>query len=240
LFDKSRFSKVLQSISEQYENQREFAKKSGINRTYISKYINQKIDTPPNAELLFKLAKSANGLIDYLTLMQIAGYFEKNDYDSIIKYGQSLNETYGTNIDIDLIAEKTLKQLSLLNLTETSFDLFVTYTIEKAINNNANFDIPNDVSAKEANKIIKAYNIIEKAKDYCDVVLFPNKEYSTKNYIAHLINEVKKHKTDIINKTLFIDSELDGLISQLDTDKKKIIKEIITGWVDKSNNDTNN
>ena len=78
MFDKEAFSNIIQDIINNYESQREFAKISSINRTYISQYINKKIDSPPKPEILKRLADKSKGVVDYDTLMKVCGYI-KND-----------------------------------------------------------------------------------------------------------------------------------------------------------------
>ena len=74
MFLKKSFSDVLKLISNTYENQRDFAEKSSINRTYLSKYINCSLDSPPSPKILQKLANASNGVADYEDLMRICGY----------------------------------------------------------------------------------------------------------------------------------------------------------------------
>ena len=74
MFDKNEFARILKNISETYNNQRDFAKKSGINRTYLSQYINMKLDKPPKPEILEKLANASNNITTYSELMIVCGY----------------------------------------------------------------------------------------------------------------------------------------------------------------------
>ena len=78
-FDKKTFSNILNEIYNQYSNQRNFAKKANINRTYISRYINQRLEVPPSATILRRLANDSKGLTTYQELMQICGYLEENE-----------------------------------------------------------------------------------------------------------------------------------------------------------------
>lgn len=50
-----------------------------FDRTYISKYINLKLDNPPTPEILRKIANSSKGLTTYTELMLICGYLETDD-----------------------------------------------------------------------------------------------------------------------------------------------------------------
>lgn len=78
-FDKEMFSIVLSEIYNQYPNQRQFAKRANINRTYISKYINKKLEFPPSAKILRRLANVSKGITTYQELMQICGYLDENE-----------------------------------------------------------------------------------------------------------------------------------------------------------------
>lgn len=78
-FDKEKFSKILKKIYNQYPSQRSFATRARVNRTYISKYINKKIDVPPSVKILRKLAIASKGVTTYQQLMQICGFLEDNE-----------------------------------------------------------------------------------------------------------------------------------------------------------------
>lgn len=78
-FDKETFSNILSEIYRQYQNQREFARNSNINRTYISKYINKKIDMPPSPKILRRLSKASKGITTYQEIMQVCGYLNNNE-----------------------------------------------------------------------------------------------------------------------------------------------------------------
>lgn len=92
MFDKEKFAQILKRINDTYNNQRDFAKHSNINRTYLSQYMNMKLDEPPKPIILERLANNSNGLIDYNKLMEICGYI---DDDYFLKL-QHLKEHYET------------------------------------------------------------------------------------------------------------------------------------------------
>lgn len=83
MFDKNRFSEILKNINDTYSSQRNFAKESGINRTYISQYINLKLAFPPKPDMLKKIATSSKGLISYEELMNICGYVDYSTNSNI-------------------------------------------------------------------------------------------------------------------------------------------------------------
>lgn len=75
MFDIKKFSQILQKISDSYGSISEFAEKSEVNRTYISKYINMKLDSPPTPKILEKIAENSNGVTNYIELMVTCDYY---------------------------------------------------------------------------------------------------------------------------------------------------------------------
>lgn len=78
MFNKNEFANLIKRIKETYNTQEEFAKKSGVGRTYLSQYMNMKLEYPPKPKILEKLAASSNGITSYPDLMTICGYQENN------------------------------------------------------------------------------------------------------------------------------------------------------------------
>lgn len=78
MFNKNEFANLIKKIKETYNTQEEFAKKSGVGRTYLSQYMNMKLEYPPKPKILEKLAASSNGITSYPDLMTICGYQENN------------------------------------------------------------------------------------------------------------------------------------------------------------------
>lgn len=74
MFDKNKFAKILKEVYSTFDNQREFAKKTGVSRTYLSQYMNMKLEQPPSPKILKTLASSSKGITNYKELMQICGY----------------------------------------------------------------------------------------------------------------------------------------------------------------------
>ena len=79
MFDKKKFSYILQKITDTYTSISEFSEKSEVNRTYLSKYINMKLDNPPTPKILMKIAINSNGVVSYNNLMNICGYITNGD-----------------------------------------------------------------------------------------------------------------------------------------------------------------
>lgn len=115
MFDKSKFAQILKNISDTYDSQRDFSQKSKINRTYLSQYINMKLDEPPKPSILQKLANHSNGITDYEELMIICGYINKDiEFSEIEKK----------------IFNKHLSSLKELNLDENLLDIMYKMSIE--------------------------------------------------------------------------------------------------------------
>ena len=101
MFDKNKFAQVLKNICETYSSQRDFSKKSEINRTYLSQYMNMKLDEPPKPSILQKLADSSNGVTTYKELMEICDYSEESIesivYDIYIQLKKLIRQMYKEN-----------------------------------------------------------------------------------------------------------------------------------------------
>ena len=50
MFDRKKFAQILKQIKDTYNSQEEFSEKSKIGRTYLSQYMNMKLDKPPKPE----------------------------------------------------------------------------------------------------------------------------------------------------------------------------------------------
>lgn len=85
MFNQDQFANLLRKINETYSTMTDFAKSASFDRTYISKYINKKLDNPPTPKILEKIANSSNGLVTYEELMEICGYASKTINDSYKK-----------------------------------------------------------------------------------------------------------------------------------------------------------
>ena len=93
MFKKVDFANILKKINSLYENQTQFANASGVNRTYLSQYMNLKLDTPPSPKILKGIANASKGLTTYDDLMKICDYIDIIDNffeDSIHQQGNSI------------------------------------------------------------------------------------------------------------------------------------------------------
>lgn len=82
-FNVQKFSEILKKIYNSYSNQRDFASSTGVNRAYISQYMNCKLSNPPTPKILKKIADGSKGITTYNELMQICGYGQAIEKTSI-------------------------------------------------------------------------------------------------------------------------------------------------------------
>lgn len=137
MFNKNRFAQILKNISETFENQRDFSKKSEINRTYLSQYMNMKIDKPPKPEILKRIADNSKGVTTYEELMEICGYKEEslesytyNSYNKLKKFETFLQEKENNEdvVNVDSVVQYFLKYINILknNIYEEGEDKYNT------------------------------------------------------------------------------------------------------------------
>lgn len=77
-FNKQQFANILNKINDNYNNQRDFAQATGVNRTYLSRYINMKLVNPPTPKILEKIAEASAEITTYDELMKVCGYYKIN------------------------------------------------------------------------------------------------------------------------------------------------------------------
>ena len=85
MFDRVKFARILSLIIETYHSQRELTEKSGLSRTMISYYLNQKYEKPPKPDTLKKIADASNGITTYDELMIVCGYMNEETVNEMSK-----------------------------------------------------------------------------------------------------------------------------------------------------------
>lgn len=73
MFKKKMLKELLEKAVEEYPTATEFSEKSGVDRTYLSKLMNLRKDTPPKPETLKNVAEVSNS-VSYIELMVACGY----------------------------------------------------------------------------------------------------------------------------------------------------------------------
>lgn len=108
MFNQDLFSNILKKINDTYDTMSEFGKNASFDRTYISKYINKKLQNPPSPKILEKIAKASHGITTYRELMQVCGYlddFTNNKLSTFNSYRSKLENLGLTPSDINNLKE---------------------------------------------------------------------------------------------------------------------------------------
>ena len=142
MFDKETFSEVLTKIYKTYNNQRDFADATGVNRAYLSQYMNKKLDNPPTPKILEKIANNSNGITTYTELMHICGYLTQELKNNLVN------------------------ELTALELNKNELDTAITAFIENYIICTDNSSV--NIYDKEDSIIYYAYELI--TRFYFDLV----------------------------------------------------------------------
>ena len=155
MFNLKKFAEILLKISATYENQRDFSRKSSVNRTYISEYINEKIFFPPTPKTLMKLANASNGVTTYDELMYVCGYWDNaNKISQMV--AQKIFDKNLQNIEKLGYCDSQVEDLRdiLVNRKETAYS--IEYQISKyAMNCPAN---DAEIELEERTKVLLEIN----------------------------------------------------------------------------------
>lgn len=125
MFDKVAFAQIIKNIKGTYSSQEDFSKKSGIGRTYLSQYMNMKLEDPPKPRILEKLATASNGITTYEELMAICGYINNNDL-SVLPYYKDL-------MTIEKERIKKYKKYNFSKEEQAIYELFSKHVIDCTI-----------------------------------------------------------------------------------------------------------
>lgn len=116
MFDKKEFRLLLEKALGN-RTKTEYAQASGVNRTYISKLLNEKLDNPPTPDIIKRLANVAHNGITYEQLMKAAGYLDTSidineppsgypykvtarDKKQYLEYIKTVNEAFFMNDEV--------------------------------------------------------------------------------------------------------------------------------------------
>lgn len=190
MFEKNKFAQILKNINDTYDSQRDFARKSEINRTYLSQYMNMKLDEPPKPRILEKLASASNGITTYEELMTICGYIKNNDL-SILPY-------YADLIDMEEERINKYKKYSFSKEEKAVYELFSRYVIDCSVkkipfsallpNINVELSKIDNVSTTSKEKILSSleycYNYFSKRNSILSK--FPNQYNASKNNLIKI------------------------------------------------------
>lgn len=154
MFNKDLFSNILKKINDEYPSMTEFAKAASLDRSYISKYINKKLNNPPTPKILSGITNASKSLTTYDELMAVCGYIKLNglynmdlNNDEIIILNQMLLDYKDFSGQKDNKFNKFNEQKYLNKLPDESRNkILIAFRINSLdlILNKQNKDINND------------------------------------------------------------------------------------------------
>ncbi len=211
MFDKNKFAQILKNINDTYISQRDFAKKSEINRTYLSQYMNMKLNEPPKPKILRKLAEASNNIVTYNELMETCGYINDNYFINLQFQKDKLKETESYYIDklvnynISKDEQKIYNDLmNIINFTQfyNLSDVEIDNELHTYFNN---MDYINDKSKKIILDKIKLFNkyhteIMKIEKEIFDIEYNKNKNNVTYSSPINTVYTNKLFNIPVLSK----------------------------------------
>jgi transcriptional regulator with XRE-family HTH domain len=178
MFDKEKFKELLIKATGE-RTQEEFAELCGVNRTYISKYLNMRLDNPPSPNILKRIALNAWNDVTYEQLMDAAGHIDKSElgfaYVEVGKYIAIIRQ------------KKELSQETLAELSGVSVD-----TIS---------DIESGKLEEPSTDILKAL-APPLDIDYHELISMIGKfEFDSRNKCSYIVYGNEKVKVEFVNET---------------------------------------
>lgn len=206
MFNAKGFSNILQKITDTYTSISDFSDKSEVNRTYLSKYINMKLENPPSPKVLMKIANNSNDITTYEELMGICGFIikkENADFTAI----QNAKKTLNYNNMIKKLSLNT-KEESIVNKINSTFDI---YNKEDTIEN----------SERKSLELLDTFNT-----SGCDVskIKEATKAYIISQCTQIVVNEIYKIAAEIDTKYNCLDAlnKLDVLSKDIKLENKPL------------------
>lgn len=215
MFDKIKFAKILSDINTTYNTMTEFAEKTGVNRTYLSQYINLKLDSPPSPKILMKIANTSNKTTSYEELMLVCGYIEKDMQLSEIskkifnKHLPSLKKLNLSNDLLDIIGKMSVDSLQYSKDFETLVDQLPKETQNKIYT--ITYKILDEITEIKENSInnieLLAKYDIQNSQQINDPLGLAQIGFSMKDYEPP--TETQKEQIRIIIETILKDNKKD-------------------------------
>jgi transcriptional regulator with XRE-family HTH domain len=177
MFQRERFKDLLLRAMGEL-TQEEFSELCGFNRTYLSKYLNMRLDNPPSPNILKRIAQHALNDVTYEQLMDAAGHISKSELD--LAYVE-----VGRYIAI-MRQKKGLTQEALSELSEVSIDIISNIESGKS----------NEPSIETLKLLIPHLGI-----DYYELISHIGKvEYDTENKCSYIVYGDEKMKVEFVNE----------------------------------------
>ena len=172
MFKKDLFANILSKINTTYDSMSEFGKIADLDRSYISKYINKKLENPPSPDILKKISEASKGIISYYELMEICGYIDLSCV-FLLNDGFETNLCYWNKEDLKDIgfSQEDIKQLVYLsnnnnvkNKNKKISEILNKYP-ESVLTNFYNKAISQTNMNREQNNILPLYELKKRLTD---------------------------------------------------------------------------
>lgn len=212
MFDKEKFSSLLNEIVSKYSSISEFADISESGRSYISKYINKKIDVAPSPKVLNKIADSSKGVVTYIELMYICGYITDENMNEL---EDLLNKVY----NLKNMENNVKNLLDNLNLNDNEKEIATHYandTLHQLKHNpNTTYEQLSEAVLNE----LKDFNNIDVDKIYGYYILKVANSLNTIDY--NIDNTEENHKILKLDLSIFDDDDIEDIKKYIDFIKSK-------------------
>lgn len=212
MFDKKKFSEILKNIVNQYASITDFSIASGVGRSYISKYIHQKMPTLPSPKVLKKISNASKGVTTYEELMEVCGYID-------------IYENHITKI---------YNELCHIHFSSNTFDCFIKYAYSLYVKKVDDKSILDNLSRSNLNNINQALQILDKEYRYKNNS--DNNSDNIKLWMANIIVNIKQNKDNILNcydGNMIISNKLN--LSELTDEEIEEVKKFIDYLISKRN-----
>lgn len=209
MFNKEKFSKVLEQINSNYTSMTEFAKFADFDRTYISKGINLKLQNPPTPDILKKIANSSKGVTTYIELMYICGYITDENMNEL---EDLLNKVY----NLKSMENNVKNLLDNMNLNDEEKRIATNYANDTIHQLKSNKDTTYEQLTEAVLSELKDFNDVDTDKIYGYYIL---KVANSLNQIDYNIeNNSKVLKIDL---SIFDDDDIEDIKKYIDFIKSK-------------------
>jgi len=220
MFNKKDFSMVLKRINDTYDSMTDFAKKASFDRTYISKYINMKLDNPPTPKILAKISNASNGVVNYEDLMKICGYINENDFDTYLlsMLGLSIEDMQQFDNAINSLNMNDDEKKILYSTMSKFRDNFYHKKNDNSFSLKDELNKYNPVSQKKLISAFELYQIfLEKIIDFSETMVEPQKTKEAKMVLTPVYGKISaglpNWAEECLEGYLPIDPNLMGIIN---------------------------
>lgn len=170
MFHKEKFGTIINMIVLKHynNNKAEFARTINYDRTYVSKWINNHLSSPPTPKVLEKIANASKGLTTYDELMEVCGYFKDSPSNNTAHIAQRIFDESLYLLEKYHLLDKDLMELEKILVERNENDYDVKSQLDSFASHTTCKDFDDGLSIKDfATDIFKINsNITDILKNY--------------------------------------------------------------------------